>query len=51
MNNIYMGYDSREILAYDVARYSIISRASTETRIIPLELNDRKNAENSNSSC
>lgn len=38
MNNIYMGYDSRETLAYEVARYTILSRANTETKIIPLEL-------------
>lgn len=33
-----MGYDSREELAYDVARYSILSRTNTETKIKPLEL-------------
>lgn len=38
MNNIYMGYDSREELAYDIARYSILSRTNTETKIKPLEL-------------
>src|SRR4029078_12458477 len=38
MNTIYMGYDPRETLAYDIARFSILSRTNTETKIYPLEL-------------
>lgn len=33
-----MGFDKREEMAYDVARYSILSRTSQPTKIYPLEL-------------
>lgn len=39
---IFMGWDSRETLAYDVARHSILSRASEpkKIQIIPLQLDN-----------
>ena len=39
--NIYIGYDSREDLAYQVCRHSIKSKSST-ANIYPLKLNDLK---------
>lgn len=33
-----MGFDKREELTYDIARFSILSRTSRPTRIIPIEL-------------
>lgn len=38
MNTIFMGFDKREETAYDVARYSILSRTSQPTKVYPLEL-------------
>ena len=38
MNTIYMGWDSRETVAYDVAEKSIMRRASTRVEIKPLKL-------------
>lgn len=38
--NVYVGYDPRETLAYDVAKHSIVSRASEGVDIIPLKLEE-----------
>jgi lipopolysaccharide biosynthesis glycosyltransferase len=35
---IYIGFDSREKEAYDVARHSILSRTTSDVRIIPIDL-------------
>ena len=40
--NFYIGFDPRERLAYDVARRSILKRASIHTNAIPLELEHLK---------
>src|SRR5262245_15237381 len=40
MNNVYMGFDRREVLAYEVAKSSILRRCSTPIEIVPLKLND-----------
>lgn len=37
-----MGFDSREKLTYDVARHSILNRASKHTTIIPIELTNQE---------
>lgn len=36
--NVYMGWDSRETKAYDVALHSIKSRTAKDVRVIPLQL-------------
>lgn len=38
--SVYMGYDSRETVAYAVAEYSLKKRASRPFSIIPLEVNN-----------
>lgn len=44
-NKVYIGWDSRETLAYDVAKYSIISNTKNKNKleIIPLKLENIKN--------
>lgn len=37
---IYMGFDSREKVTYDVARHSILTRTSVPTRIVPIEIDN-----------
>jgi len=37
-----MGWDSKEPLAYDVARHSILSRSTNGVRVIPLEIKNLK---------
>ncbi|XP_054781439.1 protein CDI-like [Prosopis cineraria] len=37
---IFIGYDSREDIAYEVCRYSILKRASIPVHITPLKLSD-----------
>ena len=39
--NVYIGYDSREDLAYQVSSFSIKSK-SQNTKVIPLKLNELK---------
>lgn len=40
MNTVYIGYDSREPVAYDVAKFSIESRAKIPVNIVPLKINE-----------
>ena len=42
MNKIFMGWDPRETLAYDVAANSILSRTKSDTHITPLKLSELK---------
>ena len=39
--NVYIGYDSREDLAYQVSSFSIKSK-SADTQVIPLKINELK---------
>jgi len=41
MNNIYIGYDTREDIAYQVSKFSIINK-SENVNVHPLKLNDLK---------
>ena len=38
MHNVYMGWDSREVEAYNVARKSILRRASAPVEVMPLRI-------------
>jgi len=44
INTIYIGYDPREKVAYDVAEYSIRARACRSVDIRPLKLDEVRNA-------
>lgn len=39
MNNVYIGYDTREDIAYQVSKYSILSK-SNDINVFPLKLDD-----------
>ena len=41
MSNIYIGYDTREDIAYQVTKYSLVSK-SKDINVIPLKLSDLK---------
>ena len=43
-NTIYMGWDSRDQLAYDVAEYSIRSRAAEPVSVLPLKQHELRTA-------
>lgn len=45
MFNIYVGWDSREDVAYQVCRYSVLKHASVPVNIIPLKLHELKEQE------
>jgi lipopolysaccharide biosynthesis glycosyltransferase len=38
MHNIYIGYDPKEAIAFDVARHSLYARTSSPVEVIPLRL-------------
>jgi hypothetical protein len=42
-NNIYVGWDSREVIAYDVCEFSLKKHASKPIQIHPLKLTDLRN--------
>ena len=46
MNNIYVGWDSREDIAYQVCEHSILNRSKT-TEVIPLKQKHLRYAINS----
>ena len=43
MNNIYIGWDSREDIAYQVCEHSILNRSKT-TNVIPLKQNELRDS-------
>ena len=43
MNNIFIGYDSRESICYDVCKYSILKHGTKNVKINPIKLCDISN--------
>ena len=40
MHNIYVGWDSREDIAYQVCEHSILRRTRSDIRVVPLKQSD-----------